>query len=110
MYDAIIDSWFQVFPPHMFCILSNNYLMSNHSTALDRVSAFIGLKAYDWSRFEVVANKKSSNARETPEVASDVPIAKTLVARLQALYASRGTQHYDRVTRDGWMGCASNKQ
>ena len=102
MYDTLIDLWLESFPSSFFCIVDQDYLRSKPSEAMSVVSDFIGLAPFDWTDRAVIMNTQTTVAHER---ASDLPISKGLITRLETFFEAHGQRYYDIVKAHGYHLC-----
>ena len=78
-------------------------LAFNSTQAMTIVSEFIGLEPFDWSRFDIVANAHSTT--HFHETVDELPIAPSILTRMQAFYAKQPSKYYSMVRHTGYHGC-----
>lgn len=101
IFDPQIDHWMGIFPPHYFCIINNNFLRDNKTEALNIVTSFVGLHAFNWTQASVDQYVGIQQ--------SDVPLSNDLYNTLDQFYMRHGRRHYDQASINGYTGCVPDQ-
>ena len=103
LFDEQLDNWRASFPEKAFCLLSNDVLRANTTSAVRRIAAFAGLDPSGAWAEEAEGYKPTGNAAtHNPANLSSEAAA---VERLRGFYKSRSKAYTRLVDSGGWLNC-----